>query len=171
MKKLSIPAVVLALLISISYTNFSFAQFKEIPKNTQTKLKSSGLILGFINPKNFSVSHSINLSYQTLGNSSVSLSSYTATLGYKVMDNMNISADVTMQYSPYASIGSNNPAINKNFQNSFNGINLSRVSLDYKPFKNMFISIDYVNNKNGLYWNDNNYYNRYWNNGFWNNGY
>ena len=59
------------------------------------------------------------MSVMTGGNSSVSLASYTATLSYKVLKNMNLSADVTMQYSPYASIGSNNPAINKDFQNSF----------------------------------------------------
>lgn len=159
---------VLFILILVLTTGYTFSQFKEIPKETQTKLKNknSGLILGFINPKNFYINHSVNLSYQTMGNSSVSLTSYTATVGYKVMDNMNISADITMQYSPYATIGSNNPAINKNFQNSFNGINLSRVSLDYKPFKNMYISIDYVNNKNNLYW-----YNDYYNNRFWNNEY
>jgi hypothetical protein len=162
MRKLALIAVILALVSSLSYS-----QFKEIPKETQTKLKNgNGLILGFINPKNFSLNHSVNLSYQTMGNSSVSLTSYTATLGYKVMDNMNISADITMQYSPYASIGSNNPAINKNFQNSFNGINLSRVSLDYKPFKNMFISIDYINNNNSQYLYDNYYNNRFWNNSY-----
>jgi len=162
MRKLALTAVIIALV-----TGISFSQFKEIPKETQSKLKSgNGLILGFINPKNFSLTHSINLSYQTMGNSNVSLTSYTATLGYKVMDNMNISADVTMQYSPYASIGSNNPAANKNFQNSFNGVSLSRVSLDYKPFKNMFITIDYVNTKNNQYWYDNNYNNRFWNNSY-----
>ncbi len=163
MRRLSLIAVILALVTSVS-----FSQFKDIPSETKSKLKSnSGLILGFINPKNFSISHSINMSYQTGGNSSVSLTSYTATLNYKILKNMNISADVTMQYSPYASIGSNNPAINKDFQNSFNGINLSRVSLDYKPFKNMYISINYINMKNNSYWYDNNYYNnRFLNNTF-----
>jgi hypothetical protein len=162
MRKIALIAVVLALV-----TGSAFSQFKEIPKETKTKLKSgNGLILGFINPKNFYINHSVNLSYQTLGNSSVSLTSYTATLGYKVMKNMNISADVTMQYSPYASIGSNNPAINKDFQNSFNGISLSRVSVDYSPFKNMHISVNYINNKNNLYWNDR-YNNSYFGNPYY----
>lgn len=158
MRKISIIAVALAL-----FTGLSFSQFKEIPKETKSKLKSgNGMILGFINPKNFSISHSVNMSYMTGGNTSVSLTSYTATLNYKILKNMNISADVTMQYSPYASIGSNNPAINKDFQNSLNGINLSRVSLDYQPFKNMFISVDYVNLKGNPFYNDNNYYNSFW---------
>jgi hypothetical protein len=161
MKKLSLIAVILALV-----TGLSFSQFKEIPNKTRTQLKSgsSGLILGFINPKNFSISHSFNMNVMTGGNTSVSLASYTATMNYKILKNMNLSADVTMQYSPYASIGSNNPAINKDFQNSLNGINLSRVSLDYQPTKNMYISINYINQKNyNPYWSDNNYYNNpYW---------
>ena len=159
MKKLSLIVVILALV-----TGISFSQFKEIPNKTKTQLKSgsSGLILGFINPKNFSMSHSFNMSVQTGGNTSMSLASYTATMNYKILKNMNLSADVTMQYSPYASIGSNNPAINKDFQNSLNGINLSRVSLDYQPTKNMYISINYINQKNNLYWNDNYYNNPFW---------
>ncbi len=159
MKKLAIIAVILAFV-----TGISFSQFKEIPNKTKTQLKSgsSGLILGFINPKNFSLTHSFGMSVQSGGNSSISLASYTATMNYKILKNMNLSADVTMQYSPYASIGSNNPAINKDFQNSLNGINLSRVSLDYQPTKNMFISISYINQKNNSFWYDNNYNNPYW---------
>lgn len=160
MKKLSLIAVILALV-----TGLSFSQFKEIPNKTKTQLKSgsSGLILGFINPKNFSLTHSFNMSVQTGGNTSVSLASYTATMNYKILKNINLSADVTMQYSPYASIGSNNPAINKDFQSSLSGINLSRVSLDFQPTKNMYISINYINQKNNLYGYGSNYYN----NPFW----
>lgn len=157
MKKLSLTAVIIVLL-----TSFSYAQFKDIPLETKAKLKSgSGLILGFLNPKNFSINHSFNMSYMTGGNTSLSIAAYTATLSYKILKNLNVSADVTMQYSPYASIGSNNPGINKDFQNSFNGISLSRVSLSYKPAKNMFINIDYVNTRNP------NMYNNYYNNRFW----
>lgn len=142
--------------------NIVYSQYKEIPKETKVKLKSgNGLILGFINPKNFSIYHSVNLQYVTMGNSSMSIASYTATLNYSILKNLNVSADVTMQYSPYATLGLNNSVLDKDFQNSFNGINLSRVSLQYKPSDNMFINIDYINNNN-LYLNDNYYYNRYW---------
>ncbi|MCC6866404.1 MAG: hypothetical protein IT280_09640 [Ignavibacteria bacterium] len=162
MKKSAIIAIIFAL-VTVS----TFSQFKEIPNKTRTKLKNSsnGLILGFINPKNFSISHSFNMSVMTGSNASVSLASYTATMNYKVLKNMNLSADVTLQYSPYASIGSNNPGLNKDFQNSFNGINLSRVSLDYQPTKDMYISINYFNTKGSYYGYDNNYYGYY--NPFW----
>src|SRR5437868_165808 len=141
MKKISI--LVFALLIMCSV---SFAQFRDIPLETKNKLKSNNLILGFINPANFSITHSFNMSFGTMGSSSVSLASYTATLAYKLNKNMNLSADVTMQYSPFASLGSSNSSLNKDFQNSFNGINLSRVSFDWKISKNAFLSFNYVNN-------------------------
>lgn len=144
MKKISI--LIFALLITSS---ISFAQFKNIPLETQNKLKSNNnLILGFINPNNFSISHSFNMSYGTIGSSSVSLASYTATLAYKLNENMHLSADVTMQYSPFASLGGATTAMNKDFQNSFNGISLSRVSFDWKISKNAFLSFNYINNKN-----------------------
>lgn len=136
------------------FSSLSYAQYKDIPYETKVKLKSNNLIFGFINPKNFSLNHSFNLSYQTFGNTSYSITSYTGTLSYKVLDNLNVSADVTMQYSPFADLGSSNAVLNKDFQNSLNGVYLSRVSLNYKPMKNMFINIQYVNNKSSYFLND-----------------
>jgi hypothetical protein len=155
------PIFALNLFVSVP-ANSVYAQFKEIPKETKLKLKSgNGLILGFINPKNFSINHSVNMQFVSSGNSSLSLASYTATLNYQFLKNLNVSADVTMQYSPYASLGLNNSVLDKDYQKSFNGINLSRVSLQYRPAENMFINIDYIDNSN-LYLYDNYYYNRFW---------
>lgn len=155
MKKISLIITVFLII-----TSASKAQFKEIPYETRAKLKSSNLILGFINPKYFSIQHTFNLSYRNYGNASVSLASYTATLSYNILKNMKLSADVTMQYSPFATLGSSSNLLNKDFQNSFNGINLSRVSLNYKPFNNVYIQLDYVNNQNNYYLMDN-YYNHW----------
>jgi hypothetical protein len=155
MRKISFILVTLVLLGSLSY-----AQYKEIPYETRVKLKNNNLIFGFINPKNFSWTHSVNLSYQTFGNSSFSVASYTGTLSYKLLKNLNISADVTMQYSPFASIGGGTPALNQDFQNSLGGIYLSRLSLNYRPLKNMFINIEYYNNRN-YSWFDDYYFSRF----------
>jgi hypothetical protein len=152
MKKISI--FVFALLIM---SNISFSQFKDIPLETKNKLKNNNLILGFINPNNFSIEHSFSMSYGTIGSSSVSIAAYTARLGYQLSKNMKLSADVTMQYSPFASLGSSNAGLNQSFQNSFNGINLSRVSFDWKISKNAILSFNYINNKNNYYLNNPNY--------------
>lgn len=153
MRKISFIVIILALIGSMSY-----AQYKEIPYDTKVKLQNNKLILGFINPKNFTFTHSFNLSYATFGSGSYSMASYTGTLSYKVLRNLNVSADITMQYSPFASINGNTPGMNNDLQKSLSGVYLSRLSLNYQPAKNMFINIQYVNNKNNYlfnnYWDD-----------------
>ena len=151
--------LILTLLFIMGSGQFLSAQFKEVPYETRTKLKSNKLIFGFINPKNFSLTHHLSASYQTFGGNSVSLTSYTGTLSYRILDNLKLSADVTMQYSPFASVSSNS-AFNREFQNSLAGVYLSRVSLDYKPFRDIYIHFDYVNRNSGLYWYNDNYYMR-----------
>lgn len=155
MRKISIILILLALAGSANY-----AQYKDIPYDTKVKLQNNSLILGFINPKNFSLTHSFNLSYATFGSGSYSIASYTGTLSYKVLKNMNVSADITMQYSPFASISGNTSAMNSDLQKSLSGVYLSRLSLNYSPAKNMFINIEYVNNKNYNWFN--NYYNDFY---------
>lgn len=155
MRKISIILIILALTGSLSFT-----QYKDIPYDTKVKLQNNNLILGFINPKNFSLTHSFNLSYQTFGSGSYSIASYTGTLSYKVLKNLNVSADITMQYSPFASISGNTPGMNNDLQKSLSGVYLSRLSLNYQPAKNMFINIEYINNKNYNWFN--NYYNDYY---------
>ncbi len=151
MRKISILLAVLVVMINISY-----AQFIGIPEETKKEIQNNHLILGFINPKNLSFHSSIGMSYNTFGGTSYSLTSYTGTLAYKIRDNMNVSADVTMQYSPYANAGTNNLADNKSFQNYLSGINLSRLSFSWAPAKNFFINFEYLNNKY-----NNNYFNGY----------
>ncbi len=158
MRKISFIIATLMVLGHLSY-----AQFIGIPEDTKKEIQSNHLILGFINPKNFSFSSSVNMSYNSFGGSSYSLAAYTGTLAYKIKDNMNISADVTMQYAPFANLGTGNIADNKNFQNYLNGVNLSRLSFNWQPSKNFFINLSYINNKynNNLYGIDNYYFPRY----------
>ncbi|MGH2574495.1 MAG: hypothetical protein ACRDFC_02220 [Ignavibacteria bacterium] len=150
--------IFLILIISIVLIQLSYSQYKDIPAETRTKLKNGNMFLGFLNLKNLSLTHSFNISYVTFGGNSVSLTSYTGTISYKFLDNISLSADLTMQYSPFASLGSASSSINRDFQNSLSGIYLSRVSLDYKPAKNVYINLQYRNLKYNPYWFDNYYY-------------
>src|SRR6266542_1118995 len=105
--------------VTVLMSQVSFGQFKDIPTETKTKLKSgNNLWFGFINPKNFSLTHSLSVQYVTYGGNSISLTSYTGTLSYKILENLKISADVSMQYSPFASLSGATTAMNKDFQNS-----------------------------------------------------
>lgn len=113
--------------------------------------QNSGSLFGFLNSENFSMNHSFDLSYQSFGSNGLALGMYTNSIAYRFSDNFNVQADISIVQSPYSSFG-------KNFQNNINGIYLSRAALNFKPFKDMFITIQYRNlpftgysNYNGMF--------------------
>ena len=143
MKKILLVAVVLA---SIN----CFSQFKD--KNIFKPSIQEGMInnntpslmLGFINPENFSMSHSYSMSYTTSGNNGLALGVYTNSLRYKFAENFNMQVDASLVHSPYSSFG-------KNYQDQINGIYLSGAQLNYQPWKDVNISVQYRNIPGGFY--------------------
>lgn len=130
--------------------------------------ENTNYILGFINPKNFSMKHSFNISVFSSRYGTISVTSYINTLSYKISDKLFMSADVELSYSPYAtSIYGKN--YSKTLQDDFTGIRLSRLYMDYKISDNSFIKLEFRNLKN--YYFDPYYYNYYGNhdNYFYNN--
>jgi hypothetical protein len=132
------------LLLILIFTSLSvFGQFRDDGLN-QPKVKegivdqSSGFAFGFLNSENFQMRHSFSLSYSSFGGYGTSLGSYTNSMFYKLMSNLNVQMDVSILYSPYSSFG-------QNFQNDINGIYISRAAINYYPFKDMQISIQYSN--------------------------
>lgn len=147
------------ILLSISVS----AQFKdpvfetEKPKDGIMNNNSNSLF-GFINPDNFSMHHSIGLSYSTFGNYGTSLATYTNSMMYKFSDDMNVQLDASFVTSPYSSLG-------KDFQNSIQGVYINRAAFNYRPWDDFSISIQYRNVPNYFY----DPYNRY--NGFYGNSF
>ncbi len=97
---------------------------------------SDNFILGLINPANFSMKHSYSLSYSSFGCNGIALGVYTNSMMYKLADNLNIAVDASLVHSPYSSFG-------KNFQNDISGIFISRASVQYNPWKNFSVSLQY----------------------------
>jgi hypothetical protein len=158
MKKLTAIIFVLTL-----FSNISFSQFKSGKDSGPSYTKSSNnLILGFINPKNFTMNHSFNVSMQNTQYGNVSLTSYVNSMSYRFSEKLNITADVRVQYSPYASssLGSD---YNNSLQKSLSGISLTNASLNYKISDNAFINFQYNNYSEGDYYNNFNYFNNYYN--------
>ncbi len=149
---------ILLLTIILASTN-CFSQFKD--KNIFKPSVQEGIInnnaptllLGFINPENFSMSHSYSMSYTTSGNNGLALGVYTNTMRYKFAENFNLQVDASLVHSPYSSFG-------KNYQNQINGIYLSGAALKYQPWKDVNISVQYRNIPGG-YYNDFYGYNRF----------
>ena len=148
---------ILIVLISLVIINTGYSQFKPIDTRSTPYTASTGnLILGIFNPKNFTMNHSFNVSMLSTSYGSVSLTSYTNSMNYQFSKKLSVSADVTMQYSPFASSVYGSGYANQ-MQKDFSGVNLSRASLNYKISDNSFIKFEYVNEKNNPY----SYYNPY----------
>jgi hypothetical protein len=116
------------------------AQFKSeaeqpsVARSLVSPAPSLNSFLGFLNPENFNMRHNVSLSYMSLGGTSMSLASYTNSMFYKIADPLNVRFDVTLQGSPYMQSPN---------QSAFNGVFLSRAELNYRPWENCFIKVEY----------------------------
>ena len=108
------------------------------------------------------MSHSFNVSMLSTQTGSLSLATYTNSMAYRFNDKLTVSADVSMQYSPFASSVYGTGYANQ-MQKDFSGLNLSRASIDYKLSENSSIKFEYSNMQNYPY----GYYNPYGYNGFY----
>ncbi|MCX6149459.1 MAG: hypothetical protein NTX22_02925 [Ignavibacteriales bacterium] len=157
----------LFIVLYLVITAVSFAQFKDQVDNRPTihegliRNDTPSLVLGFINPNNFSMHHSVDLSYSAFGNNGMALGVYTNSMFYKFAENLNVQADISLVNSPYNSFG-------KNFANQINGLYLTKAAINYEPWENFKINIQYRNNPLGYY---NPYYgnSRYMNRGLMDN--
>jgi len=134
--------IVLAIVIGLALTGF--AQFKgsgfDSPdiKDGLVDHSGGGNLFGFLNSDNFQMKHSIDMSYSSFGGEGISLGVYTNSMFFKINPDLNVQTDISVVNSPYSTLG-------KNFQNNINGIYLSRAAINYKPFKDVSISLQYRN--------------------------
>ncbi|HUL43144.1 MAG TPA: hypothetical protein VLY03_02190 [Bacteroidota bacterium] len=92
-------------------------------------------LLGFFNPANFSMRQNLSYSYISAGGSGLSVASYTNSMFYKIADPLNVRFDLTLQGTPF---GASTP-----FQSALNGAFLSRAEVNYQPWKNVFLQLQY----------------------------
>ena len=146
---------VVVLMIGIAFlTTPSGAQFKSQVENQPSVAQSLvhpatsiNSFLGILNPDNFSMHHSLSMSYMSLGGSGISLASYTNSMFYKIADPLDVRFDLTLQGSPFGSYG--------NFQQSdLSKLFVSRAQLNYRPMENMFIRLEYDQLPAGRYFYD-----------------
>jgi hypothetical protein len=131
------------------------AQFKSQVENQQSVSQSlvhpgSGInsFLGLLNPDNFMMRHSFDVSYISSGGYGLSLASYTNSMFYKIADPLNVRFDITLQGSPFG----NSAGLQ---QNDLNKIFLSNAELNYRPADNVFIKLQYNQVPfNRYYYND-----------------
>jgi len=133
----------LYIVLFLAFSTCVFAQFKdsgfetESPKDGIVK-QEQGSLLGFLNSDDFIMRHSFSLSYSSFAGEGVSLGTYTNSMFYKLMDNLNVQLDVSVVNSPYSTLG-------EGFQKSINGIYVTNASLNYRPWKDVSVYLQYRN--------------------------
>lgn len=146
-------------------SSLSFAQFKDSGFPTETPKdgiynKSSNFLFDFLNSENFSMKHSFSMSYSAFAGEGIALGVYTNSMMYKFSDNLNVQLDASIVNSPYSTFG-------KDFQNSLNGLYISRAAVNYKPWNDVYITLQY-RSMPYLFNNPYNGYRNYYYNPFYN---
>jgi len=154
-------AIVLVVLFAVA----SFGQIKKSGMDTPNILngiisESSAPLLGFLNSDNFSMNHTFSMSYSAAGNEGMALGVYTNSMMYKFAPNLNVQLDASFMHSPYSTLG-------KDFENNINGFYVSKAAINYQPWKDVHINLQYRQVPYSYY---NSYYGGY-SNSMWGNPY
>ena len=144
---------VLVLMCLVAAVGVARAQFKS--QAEQESRVSDGLmhqtapqmLLGWFDPDRFHMHHSFDLSFATMGNQSLSLGTYTNSMSYEFADNLVARTDLSMSYSPYNTL----PTLNGK-KNDLSSIYLSRAQLDYQPWENVHVQLQYRTIPYGSYY-------------------
>ena len=107
------------------------------------------LLFGWFNPEKFTMRHSVSFSFTTMGDQSMSLGTYTNSMMYEFADNLNARADVSMSYSPFNSFSN---SFGKGQKNSLSSIYLSRAELNYRPWENVAVQLQFRQIPYGMYY-------------------
>jgi len=110
----------LFLVIILLSATFTFAQFRDSGFETNSVkegiiTENSNALFGFLNSDDFIMRHSFSLNYATSSGQGMSLTSYTNSMFYRLMNNLNVQLDVSVMYSPYSTLASNFRKISPEF--------------------------------------------------------
>nr|MCU0333206.1 hypothetical protein [Ignavibacteriaceae bacterium] len=129
----------LFLLIILLSATAAFAQFRDSGFETNSVKEgivseNSNSLFGFLNSDDFIMRHSFSLNYSTFAGQGMSLTSYTNSMFYRLMNNLNV--DVSVMYSPYSTLG-------EQFQKDISGIYISNAAINYHPWDNFSVHLQY----------------------------
>jgi len=130
-----------------SFTRVGSAQFKQNPEEkpkvseSLVRRSSPAYFLSWLNLNNLVMRHQFSMSYASFRGRGISLASYTNSLFYKLADPLDVRVDVSMLYSPYSSFGADD----------LNKVYISSAELNYRPWENFYIQLQYRQLPVGMY--------------------
>jgi hypothetical protein len=113
---------------------------------------SPNFILGIFDASKFTMHHTYSMSYSSMGKEGIALGVYTNSMQYNFTDKLNVQFDASLVHSPYSTLG-------KNFQNSISGIYIDRAQLNYAPWDNVTVMLQYRQIPYSSYYGGNDYFN------------
>jgi len=131
----------LFLVIILLSATSAFAQFRDSGFETNSVKEgivseNSNALFGFLNSDDFIMRHSFSLNYSTFAGQGMSLTSYTNSMFYRLMNNLNVQLDVSVMYSPTSTLG-------EQFQKDISGIYISNAAINYHPWDNFSVHLQY----------------------------
>jgi hypothetical protein len=149
MKRYILTALAVALVVTGGQAQFkSQVELESRVSSSIYQQAEPSLLLGWFNPEKFHMQHSLSFSYMTLGGEGMSLGSYTNSMTYEFADNLNARADVSMSFSPFA----NSSFMTNGMKNNLGKIYLSRAEINYKPWENFSVHVQYRQSPYGYYY-------------------
>ncbi len=137
MKKIAIFILILAIMPSLLRAQLKRQDVPAQIKQEITRPYSDQFLgFGWLDPARFSMSHSVSMSYFSIGGRGVSQSVYLNTLMYQIASPLLLKVQWGIQNFPYNSLAKNHPA----FQNGFF---LSGAQLTYKPSDKFEMRLEY----------------------------
>jgi hypothetical protein len=122
-------------------SSFLSAQFRDTgiePKSVKDGIvtENSNMLFGFLNSDDFIMQHSFSMSYSSFAGQGVSLTTYTNSMFYRLMSNLNVQLDVSVNYSPYSTFGDK-------FQKDISGVYISNAAINYHPWEDFSVHLQY----------------------------
>lgn len=129
------------LMLFLFASTAAFAQFRDSGFETNSVkegivTENSNSLFGFLNSDDFIMRHSFSLNYSTFAGQGMSLTSYTNSMFYRLMNNLNVQVDVSVMYSPYSTLG-------EQFQKDISGVYISNAAINYHPWDNFSVHLQY----------------------------
>lgn len=157
MRKVLLFAIILPMILFGQFRN----ENSDVNINTGfIKNSTSSFVQSFLDMNKFHMSHSVSMSYASMGDQGVALGVYTNNMMYQFNDRLDFQAAVSFVNSPYSTYG-------KNFQNSLNGVYLNKAQLNYRPTDNTLISLTFSQMPYSSYYGYGNGWGRGYYDSFW----
>jgi len=134
-KSIVLYCLILSLIVYAVAVAQSENKQSNVLNNSQLFKKPAGFLDSLIDPSKFSMSHSYSLSYFSWGGKSFSQGLYLNTMNYQLSEPLFMQVRIGYVHQPFGIMNQSNGMNGKVF--------VQRALIEYKPSKNMRLTIDY----------------------------